>query len=301
MKTTNLEKEKLKEIEENDYSDNAFEIKRSVSDTSINIFKKAFFKKTNFLDIIQKRISDFGAKNQEKKSSEVKIHIIIILKITMVLRACQPLIKIAQSYKRNTPNLKVNTQDDLEKLPEPVISQKSPDYTPKISKNTSIFDFSNLNSENNLKIENEELMIKNFFHFLEEFLVIGVDNQDLRDPVNNYIDIMSEIRVQPKVLFSSKNRFCETKNHQHLASFLFPFGYSVKKCEKDYKKILENFLLKSEFSQKKENFYFFCLNSNETLKEEFEVESEILKEANPNMFYYYHCVFLEVFHSIVKN
>lgn len=141
----------------------------------------------------------------------------------MVLRACQPLIKIAQSYRRK-PSLKLNINSSLEKLPEPVISQKSPDYTPKISAGNSIFDFSIFSPE-----KNSEPKIRQYSHFLEEMMVIGVDNQDLRDPINNYMDIMSEIRVQPKLLYRQGNRFSDAQSYDNICSFLFPFGFTVKK------------------------------------------------------------------------
>ena len=50
-------------------------------------------------------------------------------------------------------------------------------------------------------------------------------------------------------------------------------------------------MLQDKISKDLNNFYFFCLNSEETVAEKKTIFCPVLLEANPNFFYYFYCIY----------
>ena len=50
-----------------------------------------------------------------------------------------------------------------------------------------------------------------------------------------------------------------------------------------------------------QNCYFFSVNSEATVSEGVQVDSHILREANPNTFYNYYCILSHSYHKIVRS
>ena len=139
-----------------------------------------------------------------------------------------------------------------------------------------------------------------FTKFALEFLVIGVEREAIIESIPMLENaLVDEIDHEPELLYSmmSENDSDEDQRLNCLASFLFPFGYKFEQIEKID---INEALLKDNVANKEDNFYFFCLNSEETVKVESEVDSRILKEANPSIFYHYYCLFTYVYYTVVS-
>ena len=58
--------------------------------------------------------------------------------------------------------------------------------------------------------------------------------------------------------------------------------------------------MKDNISNKPDNFYFFCLNSEQTTVVDKDIHAIVLEEANPNYFYYFYCIYTYTFTKLVR-
>lgn len=224
----------------------------------------------------------------------------------MVLRACQPLLKIPMSCKR------VSKKTPVDKLKSQTM-RKDSDGRSSAKKNIpKFFTFRSGEkaADNNPVIteespssgtEENQIIYDKFSNFIEEFIVLGVDKESLTNEIPKIGHLLTDkISLQPKVLYNMKNNFItqQNKDLEFMSSFLFPFGYSGQKLDGFD---IDDMMLKNQsFIEDSENFYFFCVNSEETIKENIEVESPILKEANPSIFFHYFCLFRYSYYKFVS-
>lgn len=207
----------------------------------------------------------------------------------MVLRACQPMLRIAQSYKRLT-------RSDPEFY--------APDQPPNLftlAENIANISISSINPLENLQITESVVInvIGKFNHLIEEFSILGVSNEEVRNSISNFQGLTNGITAKPHTLFH-KSWNPNSASLDCLKNFLFPFGYEIKTIPNDnLQPVIENHIIRDTVQQDSKKFYFFKLNSEFTTSNSTGCESDVLKESNPNLFYNYYCIYNEALHVIV--
>ena len=146
----------------------------------------------------------------------------------------------------------------------------------------------------------EDIFIPEHELLIDDFIVIGIDRATLVKEDIKYDELLNlKIPLKSQILWT-KNFFSgdnDTAKYNCLKEFIFPFGYRGEVLDSFD---VDDFLLEDKLAKNINNIHFFCLNSEETVKENKEVKSKILKEANPCLFYYYFCVTIDVFYCIVR-
>ena len=180
------------------------------SKTELKSFREILLKKTKIINLIQS-ITEYEDHKRLLKDNSLR----------RVLRACQPLIKIAESYKRGTPN--IAQAGDITK-------SRYLDSEPRIREiGSRVSAMADLSKK---EIEDYEIKeIAEFHHFLEEFMVVGVESGDLEEWDGDYVGQVGEFVVSPQLLFSSRN-LIEGKagtDFGCISGFLFPFGFTVER------------------------------------------------------------------------
>lgn len=64
--------------------------------------------------------------------------------------------------------------------------------------------------------------------------------------------------------------------------------------------LVESFITKDTVQHDSQNFFFFKLNSDSTIKVRPNCKSSMLKELNPNLLFNYYCVYTEALHFVVS-
>lgn len=201
------------------------------------------------------------------------------------------MIRIAQSYKRLTRS-----------NPEFSAPHKPPNIFTLAEKIANISDISIRPMLDNPKFKLKKTKpIGKFNHLIEEFSILGVNNEDIMTPIKDFQGLTNEIKMDPTILYHNSWKK-DSKPLPCLKDFLFPFGYEINILDRvNLDKLIENHVTRDTVQHDSNKFYFFKLNSESTITNETGCDSSVLKESNPNLFYNYYCIFTEALHCIVSS